>query len=161
QNREILDTLDVARILMPGAASHSLPVLAAELSLDQPRPHRALDDADATRQLLVRLRDLAAGLDERLKEWIVSLVAPYGWALTSSCTEPFTPQHPPPRRPRPGPPAEPNGGPRERGLSDGPPEDPSAVAALLGPDGVLASALPDYELREAQLQMVLAVAQIL
>jgi len=161
QNREILDTLDVARILMPGAASHSLPVLAAELGLDQPRPHRALDDADATRQLLVRLRDLAAGLDERLKESIVSLVAPYGWAIASFFSEALTAHAPSPRLPRPGPPAEPNGGPRQRGLSDGPPEDPSAVAALLGPDGVLASALPDYELREAQLQMVLAVAQIM
>jgi len=161
QNREILDTLDVARILMPGAASHSLPVLAAELGLDQPRPHRALDDADATRQLLVRLRDLAAGLDERLKESIVSLVAPYGWAIASFFSEALTAHAPSPRLPRPGPPAEPNGGPRQRGLSDGPPEDPSAVAALLDPDGVLASALPDYELREAQLQMVLAVAQIM
>src|SRR5258708_23500473 len=40
---EILDTLDIARILMPGAPSHSLPVLAIELGLAQPRPHRALD----------------------------------------------------------------------------------------------------------------------
>ena len=162
QNREILDTLDVARILMPGAASHSLPVLAAELGLDQPRPHRALDDADATRQLLMRLRNLAAGLDERLKESIVSLVAPYGWAIASFFSEALTAHMPSsPHLAQPGPQPEPNGRPPRRGLPDGPPDDPSAVAALLGPGGVLASALPDYEHREAQLQMVLAVAQIM
>ncbi|MEA2628671.1 MAG: polymerase subunit alpha, Gram-positive type, partial [Chloroflexota bacterium] len=62
--QEILDTLDVARILLPGAASHSLPLLAVELGFSQPRPHRALDDADATRQLLLRLREEAVAFDE-------------------------------------------------------------------------------------------------
>src|SRR5947207_2277018 len=80
---EILDTLDIARILMPDAASHSLPILVTELGLDQPRPHRALDDADATRQLFLRLRELGAGLDEGLKESMLVLVAPYGWPIAS------------------------------------------------------------------------------
>jgi len=61
---EILDTLHLARILLPGSPSHSLPALALELGLEQPRPHRALDDADATRQLLLRLREVAGNLDE-------------------------------------------------------------------------------------------------
>jgi len=65
---EILDTLDVARILLPAAGSHSLPLLATELGFAQPRPHRALDDADATRQLLLRLREEAVALEEGLKE---------------------------------------------------------------------------------------------
>ncbi len=34
---EILDTLDLARILMPAAPSHSLPILAADLGFSQPR----------------------------------------------------------------------------------------------------------------------------
>src|SRR5438105_4606723 len=55
-DQEILDTLDIARILLPTAASHSLPLLSTEMGLSQPPPHRALDDADATRQLLLRLR---------------------------------------------------------------------------------------------------------
>ncbi|MGH7876773.1 MAG: 3'-5' exonuclease, partial [Candidatus Dormibacteraceae bacterium] len=50
---EILDTVDLARIFLPGAPSYSLPLLVRELKLLQPRPHRALDDADATRQLLL------------------------------------------------------------------------------------------------------------
>src|SRR5438309_1946242 len=42
EERELLDTLKLARILLPQSSSHSLPALAAELGLDQPRPHRAL-----------------------------------------------------------------------------------------------------------------------
>src|SRR5919199_898803 len=79
-NHEIIDTLHVARILMPNTPSHSLPLLAAELGLEQPRPHRALDDADATRQLFLRLREEAAALDEGLKEAMLALIAPYSWA---------------------------------------------------------------------------------
>ena len=58
ESQEILDTLDISRILLPTAASHSLPLLSAEMGFTQPRPHRALDDADATRQLLLRLREI-------------------------------------------------------------------------------------------------------
>lgn len=158
RDQQILDTLDVARILMPAAASHSLPVLAAELGLDQPRPHRALDDADATRQLMLRLREVASGLDEGLKESMLALVAPYGWPIASFFAEALT-------APTPAAPvvqqrqAEPSAAVR-RGQDDVD-DDPWALAALLGPDGPLASALPDYEHREAQLQMLLAVAQIM
>src|SRR5260370_10329459 len=76
-SQEILDTLDVARILLPGAGSHSLPLLSTEMGFIQPRPHRALDDADATRQLLLRLREEAISLDEGLKESMLARVAPY------------------------------------------------------------------------------------
>ena len=153
---DILDTLDVARILMPAAASHSLPLLAIELGFSQPRPHRALDDADATRQLLLRLREDAAALDEGLKESVLALVAPYGWALARFFADALTAPNPETpaaqvadRRstaPRPG--------------ATPPPDDPHEIAAMLAPEGALAATLPGYEHREPQLQMVLAVAQI-
>ena len=153
---DILDTLDVARILMPAAASHSLPLLATELGFSQPRPHRALDDADATRQLLLRLREDAAALDEGLKESVLALVAPYGWALARFFADALTAPNPETpaaqvvdRRstaPRPG--------------GTPPPDDPHEIAAMLAPEGALAGTLPGYEHREPQLQMVLAVAQI-
>jgi Rad3-related DNA helicase/DNA polymerase III epsilon subunit-like protein len=156
RDREILDTLDIARILMPGAQSHSLPVLAVELGLEQPRPHRALDDADATRQLFLRLRELAASLDDRLKEAVLALVAPYGWAIASFFAEALTAPAPvtpvPPRR------LAPSGDGRRRGR-EGVDDDPRSLVDLLGPAGALATALPGYEHREAQLQMLLAVAQ--
>src|SRR5579859_430077 len=153
---EILDTLDVARILLPGAASHSLPLLAIELGFSQPRPHRALDDADATRQLLLRLREEAAALDEGLKESILALVAPYGWAVARFFAEALTAPNPgsPPSRPAP------RTGKADRRAAGEPPEDPDLMVAMLAPEGPLAGALPDYEHREPQLQMLLAVAQI-
>jgi DNA polymerase-3 subunit epsilon/ATP-dependent DNA helicase DinG len=152
---EILDTLDLARILLPSAASHSLPLLATEMGFNQPRPHRALDDADATRQLLLRLREEAASLDETLKESMLALVAPYEWSIARFFADALSAPNPDP-------------GPLAtelvesvRGRSaEAPPDDPAVVAGLLGPDGPLAGLLPGYEHREPQVQMLLAVAQI-
>jgi predicted DnaQ family exonuclease/DinG family helicase len=152
---EILDTLDVARILLPTAPSHSLPLLALELGFTQPRPHRALDDADATRQLLLRLRDEAASLDETLKESMLALVAPYEWAVARFFADALIAPNPDPG------PAAAEVVDSIRGRSaDAPPDDPALMVALLGPEGPLAGAIPDYEHREPQLQMLLAVAQI-
>jgi predicted DnaQ family exonuclease/DinG family helicase len=154
--QEILDTLDVARILMPAAVSHSLPLLAGELGFAQPRPHRAFDDADATRQLLLRLREEATGLDEGLKDSMLALVAPYDWSIARFFADALT-------APNPDPPSTSAARshiahPGKR--ADLPPDDPNAVVALLGPEGPLAGLLPGYEHREPQLQMGLAVAQI-
>jgi predicted DnaQ family exonuclease/DinG family helicase len=152
---EILDTLDVARILLPSAASHSLPLLATEMGFNQPRPHRALDDADATRQLLLRLREEAAILDEDLKESMLALVAPYDWSIARFFADALTAPNPDPGA------ASSDVIESVRGKSaEAPPDDPSLMAALLGPDGPLAGLLPGYEHREPQLQMLLAVAQI-
>ncbi|MDQ6773649.1 MAG: 3'-5' exonuclease, partial [Candidatus Dormibacteraeota bacterium] len=87
---EILDTLDLARILLPDAPSHSLQGLVAWFGLRQPRPHRALDDADATRQLLLHLRQVAAGFRDEVKRSLIDLVAPYVWPLARFLAESLT-----------------------------------------------------------------------
>src|SRR2546430_5370181 len=144
-DQEILDTLDIARILMPDAASHSLPLLAVELGLEQPRPHRALDDADATRQLFLRMRELAAALDDGLKESILALVAPYAWAIASFFAEALTapvPVRPRPLREEPAVGAEvvTAVGAGRRGGGGG--DDPRRVAGVRGAGGPLAAARP-------------------
>ena len=155
-SQQILDTLDIARILLPAAASHSLPLLSTELGFNQPRPHRALDDADATRQLLLRLREEAVALDENLKESMLALVAPYQWPLAHFFADALTA---PNLNPEPAATVQPE--PARRGRSaQRPPEDSTALAALLGPEGPLAELIPGYEHRESQQQMLLAVAQI-
>ena len=156
ESQEILDTLDIARILLPAAGSHSLPLLSTEMGFNQPRPHRALDDADATRQLLLRLRDEAAGLDEGLKESMLALVAPYPWAAARFFADALTAPNPNPE-PSAAVELEPA---RARQSVEPAPDDPTAVASLLGPEGPLAALIPGYEHRESQLQMLLAVAQI-
>ncbi|TMD75095.1 MAG: hypothetical protein E6I82_05615, partial [Chloroflexi bacterium] len=155
-SQEILDTLDLARILLPAALSHSLPLLSTEMGISQPRPHRALDDADATRQLLLRLREEAVALDEGLKESMLALVAPYPWPVAHFFADALTAPNP-----NPGPETAVSVEPARRGkAADPPPDDPTAVAGLLGPEGPLANLLPGYEHRESQMQMLLAVAQI-
>ena len=156
ESQEILDTLDIARILLPSAGSHSLPLLSTEMGFNQPRPHRALDDADATRQLLLRLREEAVGLDEGLKESMLALVAPYAWAVARFFADALTASNPNPE-PAPAVEVEPA---RVRKPTERAPDDPTAVASLLGPEGPLAVLIPGYEHRESQLQMLLAVAQI-
>ena len=155
-SQQILDTLDIARILLPTAASHSLPLLSTEMGFNQPRPHRALDDADATRQLLLRLREEAGGLDEGLKESMLALVAPYQWPVARFFADALTAPSP---NPEPLPAVRVEAARRGRSAA-APPEDPGAVAALLGPEGPLAGLLPGYEHRESQMQMLLAVGQI-
>ena len=155
-DQEILDTLDIARILLPTAASHSLPLLSTEMGFSQPRPHRALDDADATRQLLLRLRDEAGALDERLKESMLALVAAYPWSVARFFADALSAPNLSPE-PETTVRVEPA---RRRRSGETPPDDPNAVAALLGPDGPLANVLAGYEHRESQMQMLLAVAQI-
>ena len=156
ETAEILDTLDVARILLPAAASHSLPLLATELGFGQPRPHRALDDADATRQLLLRLREEAVGLDEGLKESMLALVAPYMWPIARFFADALSAPNPDPM-----PASTARAHSQRAAKSDAlPPDDPDLMAALLGPEGPLAGLLPGYEHREPQMQMLLAVAQI-
>ena len=156
ETAEILDTLDVARILMPAAASHSLPLLATELGFGQPRPHRALDDADATRQLLLRLREEAGGLEEGLKESMLALVAPYMWPIARFFADALSAPNPDPM------PASTARARSQHAAKSAalPPDDPDLMAALLGPEGPLAGLLPGYEHREPQMQMLLAVAQI-
>ena len=60
--REAFDTLELARILLPVAASHNLGALARLLGLRHERPHRALSDAQATAALFGWLLEEAAAL---------------------------------------------------------------------------------------------------
>jgi Rad3-related DNA helicase/DNA polymerase III epsilon subunit-like protein len=157
--RRVLDTLELARILLPTAPSHSLPLLSAALGIEHRRPHRALSDASATHQLfahlavaaealpatvLAQMRDVAAEATGELALFFAAVVKGGGdpqrraWAGAAA---------PPPAPPPPtGPP---------------PPDLVGAVAALLGPADPTTTADEGYELRDAQLQMARAVAQAL
>lgn len=152
----MLDTLDLSRVLLPDAPSHSLPQLAQHLDLEQPRPHRAPDDADATRQLLLVLRRRASELPNSLKEKMLALIAPYAWPVAGFLRESLS--------------QEASSAVVERpevtsvtvmAPEDAPRDDLDTLRGMLAPDGPLATAFPQYEQREGQLQMLLAVAQII
>jgi Rad3-related DNA helicase/DNA polymerase III epsilon subunit-like protein len=152
---ELFDTLDLARIMLPMAPSHSLPHLSRQLGLSHPHPHRALSDADAARQLFRYLWNHARGFPAELLGRMLEVAE--GWphplhhflrdahAGGASGVESL------PRRPTV---------PARTTTGRAPATDPRAISALLGPDGPMAGLLEDYELRESQLQMSLAVAQL-
>jgi len=152
---ELFDTLDLARIMLPMAPSHSLPHLSRQLGLTHADPHRALSDADAARQLFRYLWRFAGGLPRDLLDRMLELVADWPHPLQHFLSEAHA--------------AEPSGvhsllptlaAPARPARDAAPSTDPLAIRALLGPDGPMAGRLDDYELREAQLQMTLAVAQL-
>jgi DNA polymerase-3 subunit epsilon/ATP-dependent DNA helicase DinG len=171
--RGAIDTLELARILLPLAASHNLGALSRLLGLPHDRPHRALSDAQATAALLHRLLTEAASLrpgtfaemsrvaaqaDTPLRRFF-ELAAAEREAATSA---------PPPSPPgaataqgdgSPGPAGDQEPA-RSPGEGDGLLTEPLADAAvrLIGPSGPLAER-PGHEYREPQEQMARAVAQ--
>jgi Rad3-related DNA helicase/DNA polymerase III epsilon subunit-like protein len=152
---ELFDTLELARIVLPMAPSHSLPHLSRALGLQHPDPHRALFDADAARQLFRylwrHLRGFPADLLDRMQEvtngWPHPIEAFVRDAIAAGPTgvESLARSTPVVRTIE---------SPQE------PATDPNAIQALLGPNGPMAEQLDDYELRESQLQMTLAIAQL-
>lgn len=152
---ELFDTLDLARILLPMAPSHSLPHLCRQLGLEHQHPHRALADAQAAYQLFRYLWDFSRSLPSDLLGRMLEITLGWSHPLRDFLEEAqgagpngsVSILAPEPQTEDPVHKAEPT-------------TDPQAIRALLGPDGPLARRLPDYELREAQQQMTLAVAQL-
>jgi len=152
---QLFDTLDLARIVLPRAPSHSLPHLSRSLGLHHKQPHRALSDADAARQLFNYLwhfvrgfpRELLDGMLDVTRDWPHPLHDFVVAAVSAGPSGEQTLNR-----------AAPVAAPDARGAR--PSTDPDQIRALLGPDGPMAGQLPDYELRESQLQMTLAVAQL-
>ena len=152
---ELFDTLDLARIMLPTAPSHSLPHLSRQLGLNHDDPHRALSDADAARQLFRYLWRFARGLPGELLERMLESTTGWSHPLHHFLREaqgagPSGVDSLPPAAAAAPVPA------REAAPST----DPMAIRALLGPEGPMAGRLDDYELRESQLQMTLAIAQL-
>ena len=160
-NRPVFDTLDLARILLPVALSHSLPMLSEALGIVHDRPHRALSDAEATWMLFRHLVDIAERLPRPLLGTMRRVAGEAPGALadffaersssTSSSRVAESPQTL-------------SSSPRAPHATAQPPEGPLAtvVADLLGPGGPVAQGMGGgYEYRDAQVQMSRAVAQTL
>lgn len=169
----ILDTFEIASIVLPGRSSYSLGALAAEFGAGQASAHRALDDARATALLLAALHEQAARLPLATLIEINRLASQTNWslrpffagaekeatrtvflkayerkALEAGGLEPLL--SPEARRsPRFEPPLTP--------VEQPAPIDVDLLAAFLEPDGPLAQALPGYEHREPQVEMLAAV----
>ena len=165
RNRLVFDTLDLARILLPTAFSHSLPFLSRLLQLRHERPHRAFSDAETTGALfallaaageqlptsvLAEMRRVAGQVRGPLQEFFDGVVVGSGNAPRTSvpvngAAQATVPTDEPNRK-------------RIEELERLPLDQ--AAARLLGADGVVDSG-GTFEYREAQVQMGRAVAQAL
>jgi len=157
----LLDTLRLSGVCYPGLPSHTLDFLQQTLGLPAAGTIRALDRAEATGRLWLRLRADVLALPQPVRQAIGRLLRGFRreplrelfqWALEHGGGEPgalveqVAETSTPRRRPAP------EGQPVQ-------PLDADAVTSLLDPEGPLAQELGHYEYREEQIRMAHAVVQ--
>lgn len=75
------DTWDMAFVLYPGLPEYSLSKMTVRMGLTHDRPHRAVDDALATKELFVALVDEASKLDVFMLAEMLRLAERSSWVL--------------------------------------------------------------------------------
>ncbi|HUH95753.1 MAG TPA: helicase C-terminal domain-containing protein [Anaerolineales bacterium] len=76
---EVIDTYELASVLLPNASRYNLGALGKELAVALPATHRALDDARATHGVFNRLYEMIQALPLELIAEIVRLGEPLDW----------------------------------------------------------------------------------
>jgi DNA polymerase-3 subunit epsilon/ATP-dependent DNA helicase DinG len=171
------DTFDLATLLMPQAPAYRLGALAAALGVVHDEAHRALSDADATRQVFLHLLARIEALDLPALSEISRLTARMNWPLRDLFGEVerakakvvfIESQEPRTKNQEP-----------ESALSthssqlktqnsnfiplkptgNAEPIDVDTVKRFFAPDGPLGLAFPGYEQRPQQVEMAEAVAR--
>ena len=79
QYNEIIDTYELASVLMPTASRYNLGALGKQLGILLPATHRALDDARVTMAAFNRLFEIARELPLEVLAEIVRLSEPLEW----------------------------------------------------------------------------------
>lgn len=77
----LLDTLQLAPILLPGLPSYSLETLTRILNIKHENRHRALSDTIASKDLFLLLKNKIAELDSGLLEEIKKILQKSTWSL--------------------------------------------------------------------------------
>ncbi len=165
---EVLDTYDLASVLLPGAGRYNLGALAQTLAVPLPATHRALDDARVTQAVFARLYERALNLPLDLLAEIVRLGEQQEWggewifkeALKQRGRELATPgvhhiQGPLYTAPPPAP-VQPLVPPNRLK-----PLDVEEVASILEHGGAFSKHFPQFEYRAQQVEMLRAVADSL
>ncbi|MBI5295324.1 MAG: DEAD/DEAH box helicase family protein [Chloroflexi bacterium] len=76
---EVIDTYELAAVLMPSASRYNLGALGQQLGIALPATHRALDDARVTQAAYVRLLEMAGELPLETLAEIVRLGEAFTW----------------------------------------------------------------------------------
>ncbi|HLC30033.1 MAG TPA: exonuclease domain-containing protein, partial [Dehalococcoidia bacterium] len=176
----VYDTLDLAKILVPTLSERNLTALASYFGIPYPVKHRALPDAQATKDVFLGLLARAHALDPRVLSPLCNLGAEAGWALagffqdvlleklTSAPSSPLPSDFPvsqlrivPPIPGEDAPQEEEHPHPAADVETGGGALDVDRLTWFLGPDGPLAKALPSFEHRPEQIAMTQTVAEAL
>ncbi|MEO8355084.1 MAG: helicase C-terminal domain-containing protein [Chloroflexota bacterium] len=78
-NNEVIDTYELASVLMPTASRYNLGSLGKQLGILLPATHRALDDARVTMAAFNRLFEMARELPLEMVDEILRLSEPLAW----------------------------------------------------------------------------------
>lgn len=163
---EVIDTYELAAVLLPSAARYNLGALGKELGVLLPATHRALDDARVTQAAFVRLFEMARDLPAEILREIERLSESVTWdgsyvfesAAKARAREGLAPK-----------PAAPDRGlwfdrdtyPPLESPTEPAPLDLEEVTALLEAGGPFAQYFETYEHRIEQVEMLRAVASAL
>jgi len=167
---DVLDTYEMASVLLPTAGRYNLGALAQTLAIPLPATHRALDDALVTHGVYLRLQELAQDLPIDLLAEIVRLSESLDWGgywafrmalqarsretirartVQQSASGPIF-QDRPSRIPN-------SLQPNQQLVAI----DPDEVASFLEYGGAFSQHFPQYEYRPQQVEMLRAVTQAL
>ncbi|MFQ6117894.1 MAG: exonuclease domain-containing protein, partial [Candidatus Bipolaricaulia bacterium] len=153
-----LDTLLLARALLPRLSSHKLETLARELGLPQEELHRAAADAERVGLLLIELlqRGLEVGLGALES---LAALSPMGPRQVFNGLLDYRRERGLPGRPR----AEraPTWEPRPQGIEEDFRLDPDQIEQFFGSSGPLASRLTSFSERPEQIAMAREVARVI
>ncbi len=159
---EVHDTHDLAAVLLPGSPRLSLAALARHFGVSNARPHRALADAEATRDVFLKLLDELDALPRPLLRDLARFAERAGWparrlfeAAAERAREESAggaaPQRAPERAERPAPPLEP--------LASWEPVGAGDLEEFFALAGRTPGLLPGYQPRAGQQQMAEAVRE--
>ncbi len=167
ETNEVVDTYEMASVLLPTASRYGLGALGHALNIPFPATHRALADARVNHHLYLRLAEMIDDLPLEVVAKIVQLGTQANWHGTWPFQQALEARQRRGERPSArGLRLNPNKPPLPRVVNLPQPEaekpiDPDAVAAFLEPRGVLARQIPQFEHREQQVMMARAVADAL
>ena len=163
---DVIDTYELAAVLLPSASRYNLGALGKELGIMFPATHRAMDDAKVTQAAFLRLFEMARSLPFNLVSEICRLSEPLDWDAS------YVFEHVLKSRAKEG--VQPRSAAKDRGLwfdqtrvaaLENPeqpyPLDCEEVASLLEYGGPFSQYFEAYEHRPEQVEMLRAVASSL
>ncbi len=163
---QVIDTYELAAVLLPTASRYSLGALGQLLGIPFPARHRALDDARLTHAVFTRLYEKAQTLPIELIAEVVRLSEPFDWGAGWVFEQILRTN----RRTVPSPSFSPTFQSMAAYLQIGEPLSPvnppvpldvDEIAALLEPGGPFSHYYDNFETRQQQVEMLRAIANAL